>query len=172
MENLFCISISDFKEKIYFLNKKTNFSYDIAIKNIRNINKKLKTTYLPEHVNKNIEMKLIDSLISSKLKIKISILGELIVNLLYDSAVDLYLVNQVNQRLIEAIYNITKTKKIKIDMLLRRYHEVIVLLDETLYLMDPRIRLCNKIENLNISDIIPVIFFLKKYLNSKKNFEN
>lgn len=159
MENLFSISISDFNEKIYFLNKKTNFSYDIAIKNIRNINKKLKTSYLPEHTNKNLEMKLMDSLINSKLKIKISILGEIIVSLLYDSAVDLYLINQVNQRLIEALCNLAKTKKIKIEMLLKRYNEIISLLDETLYMMDPRIRLCNKTENLNLADIIPVIIF-------------
>lgn len=159
MENLLSISISDFNEKIYFLNKKTNFSYDIAIKNIRNINKKLKTSYLPEHISKNIETKLMDSLINSKLKIKISILGDIIVNLLYDSAVDLYLINQINQRLIEALYNLTKTKKIKIEMLLRKYNEIILLLDETLYMMDPRIRLCNKPENLNLADIIPVIIF-------------
>jgi len=159
MENLYSISISDFNEKIYFLTKKTNFSFDIAIKNLRNINKKLKTSYLPDHINKNLEIKLIDSLINSKLKIKISILGEIIVNMLYDSSVDLYLINQINQRLIEALYNFTKTKKIKIEMLIRRYYEVIVMLDETLYMMDPRIRLCNKAENLNLTDIIPVSLF-------------
>ena len=163
MENLFSISISDFNEKIYFLNKKTNFSYDIAIKNIRSINKKLKTSYLPEHINKNLEMKLMDSLINSKLKIKISILGEIIVSLLYDTAVDLYLINQINQRLIEALYNLTKTKKIKIEMLLKRFNDIIILLDETLYMMDPRIRLCNKPENLHLADIIPVIIFMKKF---------
>lgn len=156
MENLFSVSISDFNEKIYFLNKKSNFSYETAIKNIRHINKKLKSSYLSEFINKNLDIKLMDSLINSKLKIKISIIGEIIVNILYDTLVDLYFINQINQRLIEAFYNISKTKKIKIEMLLKRFPDVITLLDETLYLMDPRIRLCNRPETLNLADIIPV----------------
>ena len=156
MENLYSISISDFSEKIYFLNKKSNFSFDVALKNIRNINKKLKTSYISEHINKGIELKLMDSLINSKLKIKITILGEIIINILYDSGVDLHFINQINQRLIESLYNLTKTKKIKIDMLIKRFYDIIVLLEETLYSMDSRIRSSTKPENLNLTDIIPV----------------
>lgn len=159
MENLYGISISDFNEKIYFLNKKSNFSYDVLIRNIRNINKKLKNSYLSEHVAKNIDFKLMDSLINSKLKIKISILGEIIITLLYDTTIDLYFLNQINQRLIEALYNLTKTKKIKIEMLLKKFNEMTYILDETLYLMDPRIRLLGKNDMMNFSDVIQVFFF-------------
>lgn len=156
MESLYGISISDFNEKIYFINKKSNFSYEVLIKNLRSINKKLRNSYLSGYIAKNIDFKLMDSLISSKLKIKISILGEIIINLIYDTTIDLYFLNQINQRLIEALYNLTKTKKLKIEMLLKRFSEVNFILDETLYLMDPRIRLSGKNEMLNLNDVIQV----------------
>jgi hypothetical protein len=156
MENLYGISISDFNEKIYFLNKKSNFNYDIFMKNIRSINKKLKNSYLTEHISKNIDFKLIDSSINSKFKVKISILGDIIITLLYDITIDLYFLNQINQRLIEALYNITKTKKIKIDMLLKRFNDIVLILDDTIHLMDPRIRLTGKLETMNFNDIIQV----------------
>jgi hypothetical protein len=157
MENLYGISISDFNEKIYFLNKKSNFNYDIFMKNILSINKKLKNSaVLTDYITKNIDFKLMDSLINSKFKVKISILGDIIIILLYDITIDLYFLNQINQRLIEALYNITKTKKIKIDMLLRRFNDITLILDDTLHLMDPRIRLSGKIENMNFNDVVQV----------------
>lgn len=63
----------------------------------------------------------------------------------------------LSQRVIETLIFITKTKMLKIDMLIKKYSDVGVLLENSLYLMDPRLRLnYNKSEDILMRDVIMV----------------
>ena len=112
MENLFSITISDFQEKIHFFNIKPTFSFDQTFHIVKSLNKSICVNYINEFLNKNFEFRLMDTTINSKIKVKVSILGEIIVSLLYDSEIDIHYLNHVNTRIIEALYNIkSKLKK-------------------------------------------------------------
>jgi hypothetical protein len=156
MENIYAITISDFQEKIHFLNKVPTFDFDHTVKIMKSLNKSLTSNYLQEHISKNVELKLMDTMINQKLKIKISILGEIIIEMLYNSNIDLNYINIINQRMIEALSILTKTKKIKMEYLIKRYPDVCVVLDDTIFQMDPRIRLTSKNAVINIRDVISV----------------
>lgn len=56
----------------------------------------------------------------------------------------------------EALYLIAKTKKIKIELLTKKYLETIYTIDDTLYAMDARLRFSVKPENMSLKDMIPV----------------
>jgi hypothetical protein len=135
------IIISDFNEKIAFINKKPNFDEEMLIRITKSLNKNLVMNYIQEYTTKQYEFKIMDTLISSKIKVKISLLGEIIAITFYDASVDLNLMNLINQRMIEALYQIARTKKLKMEMLARRYNDTNLVLEDTLYMLDPKIRL-------------------------------
>jgi len=156
MENLFAISISDFQEKISFLHLRPNYDLEETTKIIKHLNKFISNNYLQEFISKNTELKFVDLNVNSIIKAKISIIGEVIVIILYESSIDVNLINHVNNRLLEAMLHLTKVKRVKIEYLSKKYLETINLLDDTLYFLDPKLRLFTKNENLSSKDMIGV----------------
>jgi hypothetical protein len=157
MENINACVISDFSGKIHFVLKKPVFNLDLCLKIAKTLNKSLSANYLQDHVNKGIESKLIDTTINQKLKVKICILAEVIVVLMYDAIIDIHYLNLVSQRMIEGLYNLAKTRKLKIELLQKKYQEVCALLDDCIYMLDPRMRLGVKNEALQTKDMVGVI---------------
>ena len=156
MEKIFAIAISDFQEKIHFFQKQPNFNFDLGLKITKSINKSLGINYLKEHISKGVENRLMDTMINAQMKVKISILGEIIVKLIYDVNIDIFYINQINQRLIESLYNIAKTKKLRMELLVKKYVDITYLIQDTLNMLDPRLRLTTKAENLSLRDMISV----------------
>lgn len=165
MESIFAIAISDFNQKIHFLQKTPESNLENITKITKSLNKSLSVNYLQEHMTKGIESKLIDTLINPQLKVKISVLGEIIINIIYDSSIDNHYINIINQRLIECLYNMTKTKKLKIELLGRKYVDVCNILYDTLYLLDPRIRITSKSETQTNSfkDMVSHTIYMQKF---------
>ncbi len=141
MENIFTIIISDFHNKIHFLNAKPSFNYSRHTKFIKHYNKSICSVYHQERQSKNIELKIVGTTIDSRLSLKVSIIGEIIIDVIYDASVNIQFLNMLNQRLTEALFLIAKTKKIKIEMLNKKYNEVNSAIEDMMYLMDPRLRL-------------------------------
>jgi hypothetical protein len=157
MENLYAIVISDFNEKLHFLHKKSNFELEQVLKITKSLNKNLNTNYLQEYLSNQYEYRLMDTLINSELKVKLSLLGEITVIIIYEANVDLHLINLINQRMIESFYLLCRTKKIRVDMLLKRYNETNLLLEDTLQMLDPKIRMALKPgENMITKDMVHV----------------
>jgi len=163
MENIYAIVISDFGEKIHFIHKKLNYDYENCVKIIKSLNKSLATNYLMEYVANGLDIRLMDTMINSKLKIKISIVGEILVEILYDSNIDFNYLNAVNLRLLEALYFIAKTKKMKIEHLIKKFAEVNQILEDSLYLFDPRIRLTSKNGNIGLKESQQVTIIIELY---------
>ena len=99
-----------------------------------------------------------DTTINSRLKAKISIVGDITINMLYDSNIDIYYLNLLNQRLMEALHTLTKSKRLKIEQLTKKYMETILIIDDTLFLLDPRVRAgsTNLKVDLNLKDMLSV----------------
>lgn len=152
MENINAIVISDFTEKIHFMTKRVTFDYEQCVRIIKSLNKSLASNYLKEYVANGLEMRLMDTMINSQLKMKISIVGEIIVGMMYDSNIDCNYLNIINQRLLEALFFLSKTKKMRIELLDRRFHEVNQVLEDSLYLLDPRVRLSSKNGSVNLKE--------------------
>jgi hypothetical protein len=131
----------------------------MILKLAKQLNKNLKINYnLNEHILNAVESKIMDTSINSRLKVKICILGEIIVSIFYNGALDIYYVNVLCQRLIEAFYNLLKIKRLKIELLLKRYHDIEVMLDDFLFLLDPRLRINPRPESFNLKDMVNVIY--------------
>jgi hypothetical protein len=137
MENIFSIVICDFAEKIHFLDKMAVYDYERVVKVVKSLNKSLSANYLKEHISKGIELRNMDTIINSKLRVKISIAGEVIVYILYDGGIDINVINITNQRLLDALYIVAKTKKIRIEYLNKKHSETIAILADSLYFIDP-----------------------------------
>ena len=158
MENIFTITISDFSEKIHFFNMKPTSNFEENLKITKSLNKSLTANYIPDFISKNTESRLMDTTINNTTKAKITIIGDIIIYILYDPNIDINYINSVNTRLIEALHILTKTKRLKIEMLVKKYMETLLLLNDAMYMFDPRIRLNVKNENLNLKEIINVRF--------------
>jgi hypothetical protein len=156
METIYAIVISDFAEKIHFMSKRLTFDYEQCVRIIKSLNKSLASNYLKDFVTNGLEMRLMDTMINPRLKLKISIVGEIIVEMIYDSNVDFNYLNIINHRLLEGLFFIEKTKKMKIDLLHKRFHEVNQMLEDSLYLLDPRVRLTSKNGTLNLKEAYSV----------------
>src|SRR5687768_8075347 len=104
MENIYAIVISDLHEKIHFLHKKANFNLELCLKITKTLNKSLHVNYLQEHISKGIENRLMDTMINARMKVKLSILGDVIIIMVYDANLDINYINHINQRMIEAFY--------------------------------------------------------------------
>jgi hypothetical protein len=160
MENptIHSITISDFNEKIHFLRTRPSFSFDETFRISKSLNKSITNNYIQEYIQKNSDYKLMDTTINSKLKAKISIVGDITIKMLYDSSIDIYYLNLINQRFIEALHTLAKVKRLKIEQLLKRYMDTILAIDDTLFLLDPRIRSgsTNLKVDMNLKDMISV----------------
>ena len=156
MESIHAIIISDFSEKIHFLQKRVTFDYEFCLKIVQSLNHSLSQKYLKEFVSSGLEMRYMDTMINPKLKMKISIISEVVIQVLYDSNVDFSFLNIINHVLLEGIFFLDKTKRIKIDLLNKRFHEVNLLLEDTLYLFDPRVRVNSKNGLINIKEAFNV----------------
>jgi hypothetical protein len=103
-------------------------------------------------------MKVIDTTINIKIKVKIFILSEVIVTVFYCGAMEINHIGLMGQRLTEAFYNLLKTKKLKIEILLKRYNDIEIIMDDFLYQLDPRVRIGQKPEFMNLKDMASVFF--------------
>jgi len=101
-----------------------------------------------------------DTLINSKIKVKIAILYEIIFFIFYEANTDIYLINSITQRIINATYSLFKTKHLKIHYLKDKSFDVELLLEDSIYMIDPGARLGIKIENFVLSDPIKVSKYL------------
>jgi hypothetical protein len=156
MESIYAIIISDFSEKIHFLHKRVPFDYENCLKIVQSLNHSLSQKYLKEFVSSGLDMRFMDTMINPKLKMKISIIGEVLIQVLYDSNVDIRILNIINNALLEGIFSLAKTKRIKIDLLNRRFNEVNLLLEDTLYFFDSRIRVNSKNGLINMKEVFNV----------------
>ena len=138
----------------------------MLIANTNFLNRFLKVSYIDEHVSKGIDIKLMDSIINSKIKVKMTVLSEIIIHIFYDSTLDYYYINIINQRLIDCIYQSFKTKKIKMDLITKKYLELALMLEDTIYFMDPRIRLNTKPDGYVPKDPISHSIYIQKFNQS------
>jgi hypothetical protein len=120
-------------------------------------------SYLEEHVSKGIDIKLMDSIINSKIKVKMTVLSEIIIHIFYDSTIDYHFINIINQRLIDCIYQLFKTKKVKMEIVNKKYLELTFMLEDAMYNMDPRIRLNTKLDGYVPKDPISHSFYIQKF---------
>ena len=111
-EDIYAIVIMNFKNKIFFCQKKSEYPLDEVLKLTKNVSKTVKTNYLQDYISKQMEHRLLDTLMSPTVKVKLSLLWETCVIMFYSPSIDLYLLNLYNQRMIESLYLICKTKKI------------------------------------------------------------
>lgn len=152
MESIYAIIISDFSEKIHFFHKRLPFDYEKCLNHVKSLNHSLCEKYLKDFVSSGLEMRFLDTMINPKLKIKISIIGEVLIQVLYHGNLDFSFLNIINNVLLEGLFYLSKTKKIKIEILNKRFHEVNQLLEDTLYLFDSRVRLNSKNGLINMKE--------------------
>ncbi len=133
------------------------------IGNTNFLNRFLKVSYLEEHISKGIDLKLMDSIINSKIKVKMTILSEIIIHIFYDATIDYYFINVINQRLIDCIYQLFKTKKIKMEIVNKKYLELTMMLEDAMYSMDPRIRLNTRLDAYLPKDPISHSIYIQKF---------
>ena len=103
-----------------------------------------------------VEYKLMDTLINSKIKVKIAILYEIICFIFYEAHTDIYLINALAQRIINSTYNMCKTKQIKISHLKEKSFDVELLIEDAIYNLDPGLRMGIKIDSYVLTEPIKV----------------
>ena len=181
---IYAIVVMNLKNKIFFCQKKSEYPLDDVLKLTKNVSKTVKTNYLQDYLSKQMEHRLLDTLMSPTVKVKLSLLWETCVIMFYSPSIDLYLLNLYNQRMIESLYLICKTKKIKIEMLTKNYHDVNQVLIDTIYCLNPKERINAKLSGNKylVDDMIGHNIFFQKfnrssgqmksmaYLLSSKNF--
>lgn len=138
----------------------------MLIANTNFLNRFLKVSYLDEHISKGIDIKLMDSIINSKIKVKMTVLSEIIIHIFYDSLIDYYYINIINQRLIDCIYQSFKSKKIKMETINKKYFELTLMLEDTIYYMDPRIRINAKLDAYVPKDPVSHSIYIQKFSQS------
>jgi hypothetical protein len=79
---------------------------------------------------------------------------------MYFAGLDINYIGLLGQRLIEAFNNLLKTKRLKIELLLKRYNEIETIIDDFIYLLDPRLRIGQKSESIILKDMVSVNKFL------------
>jgi hypothetical protein len=156
MERIISISIADFTEKVHFLTCLPNFELENIMKFIKPVYRMIVVNQIQDYLQKNCDFRIVNTSLNSHIKAKITILGDIIILLIYEAQTESnYIVNS-NNRLIEALNILTKVKRIKIEYLLRRSNETVILLKDTLYYLDPRQRLNNKNEINVLKDLMNV----------------
>ena len=156
MERILAISICYFSEKIHFLSCLLDLDLQIITKQIKILNKMMITNQVQDYMSKNCELRVINSSLNSHMKTRLTLLGEIMIIFIYESHLESNHVLIINNRFIESLISSTKTKKIKIDILLRKYHEVLSLIYDSLFYLDPRLRLNPKVEIFSANQIINV----------------
>lgn len=141
------IAILDLNSKIIFFQKRYDYSFYAALTVTNNVNKNLKSHIFKDYIEKKMEFLSMDVLLSASIKIKVSLIGECCIILLYSPLTDVNIINLHNQRMIESIYILTKTKKVKMDMLLKKYLEINLILMETIYNTSPKLRIEYKLKD-------------------------
>ena len=160
-EKILSIAIMDFDSKIHFFQKRPEIPLDLIFQICKNLSHNIKSNYLQDYLNKQAEFKLMDTSMTPNLKVKVSLVSEICIILLYTSLTDYFLINLHNQRMIEAIYNLCKTKKIRIEMLTKRSSEVNMILIDTIYFLNPRARSFQK--TLSFLDVDSHNIYFEKY---------
>lgn len=156
MEKILAITIGDFSEKIHFLSCLPEIELQMVLKHVKIIHKMMVTNQIQDYISKNSEIRMINSSINSHLKARITLIGEVILIILYESHLESNHIVNINNRLIESLVILTRTKKIKLDMLLKKNHEVSTLLSDTVFYLDPRMRLNPKIEIFSSNQVVNV----------------
>ncbi len=104
-----------------------------------------------------------DTLINAKIKVKIAILFEIIYFIFYEANMDIYLINGITQRVVNATYAIFKTKQIRMQHLKEKAFDVELLIEDSIYMIDPITRIGTKIENYVLSDPVKVLIQFYMY---------
>lgn len=160
-EKILSIAIMDFDSKIHFFQKRPEIPLELIYQICKNLSHNIKSNYLQDYLNKQAEFKLMDTSMTPNLKVKVSLVSDVCIIVLYTSLTDHFLITLHNQRMIEAIYNLCKTKKINITLLLKRSSEVNMILIDTIYFLNPRARSIQK--NLSFSDVDIHNIYFEKY---------
>lgn len=158
--NIYAISIIDFYEKHLLSNKKTTFNFTSFQKCISFLWKYIKSNLLDDHILSQKEIKIIDSIISPRLKVKSCLLSEVIVYIIYDVISDQIEINNTVNRLLDSVYILLKSKRIKVEAIQRRQLEIHNIIEDVINGSDPRNRLLNLRENVNSN------------INSSNNYSN
>lgn len=158
--NIYAISIIDFYEKHLLSNKKTTFNFTSFQKCISFLWKYIKSNLLDDHILSQKDIKIIDSIISPRLKVKSCLLSEVIVYIIYDVISDQIEINNTVNRLLDSVYILLKSKRIKVEAIQRRQLEIHNIIEDVINGSDPRNRLLNLRENVNSN------------INSSNNYSN
>lgn len=99
-----------------------------------------------------------------------TIINEIIIYLVYNATVENYIISLTNQRLIGTLCLICKTKQITIEMLIKKYNDIVIILEDCLYSMDSKLRLnLKKNEEIFMKDIIMHSLAMYKVKSVKEN---
>jgi len=122
---------------------------------IQYLNKTLKNNFTDKFKSSGAKSKIIDNVKDHNTRVKIILYHEIIINIFYSELLDYYVVNIMCVRIIESLCLLFKNRRIKNEIITKRYLDIIYLLHDTISNIDPRIRILN-------NDIIPLkeIFFV------------
>jgi hypothetical protein len=159
MERMIAISIADFTEKIHFLTCLPHIEVESILKCSKPVYKMIVANQIQDYLQKNCDFRIINTSLNSHTKAKITIMGDIIILLIYEAQSESNLIAISNNRLVESLNALTKAKRIKIEYLLKKFYETVALLYDTLYSLDPRLRTNNKNEFSGMKDLINVSKF-------------
>lgn len=151
-EKIYSISLLTFDSKIYFYQKRSEFLADLSQTFSKKIMDILRKNYLKQYLSKNNFYRHMDYTINSYIKAKISLIGKICTVILYSSNIDVHFINLFNDGMRMAICYLCKTKRIKIEYLMRRNLEVNQILMDTIYFINPNFRLLFKINDYSIEN--------------------
>lgn len=135
------------------------------------LNKYLKSSYISDHVLNQIELRLIDTMINPRIKVKISVINEVISYLFYDSKADLFEINSASNRLLETIYSMFKTRKIKLEQIMKRLADLSIIFEDALYGIDAKPRLLSK-DFTSVKDVISSSLLSHKFSSVCPDIKN
>ena len=118
------------------------------LKSTNFLNKYLKSSYIQEHITNQEELKIIDTMLNSFTKVKITILYSVVLYIFHDFKSNFVEINLLNNRLIDCFNLILKTKKAKIDIINKKLTELFLVFEDFIYGIDPRQRLLSINTNL------------------------
>lgn len=115
----------------------------------------MKNNFTDKFKSSGAKSKIIDNVKDHNTRVKIILYHEIIINIFYSELLDYYVVNIMCVRIIESLCLLFKNRRIKNEIITKRYLDIIYLLHDTISNIDPRIRILN-------NDIIPLkeIFFV------------
>ena len=138
--SIFSIAILTFDSKIYFLQKIPEFPDIITVVFSKKIMDIIRKNFLKEYLTHQLVFRHMNYYFNSLINVKISLIGKICVLMFYSTTIDINLINLYNEGLRMALVYLCRSKKIKIEMLVKRYIEVNQMMIDTLYFINPNFR--------------------------------